>query len=115
MASKQMTLVESIRMEAALCAQVVGHGGESSSEWIQAIGLIGRKFAAAADEIERLGAYIEGMAGGAETGASHAWFKSMAKSALAGEPILVGEMGKLRRLGPTSGPETEAKPSREAP
>ena len=47
---KDMTLVESLRMEAN--AALLAGGG--TSEWAQAMLIVGKKFQAAADEIERL-------------------------------------------------------------
>lgn len=89
--SKTVNLVEHLRL---ISTKPSRHGYDMGTYW--------NACEDAADEIERLHAYIEGMAGGAESGASHAWFKSMAKSALDGEAIMVGEMGNLRRLGLTS-------------
>src|ERR1700693_3404866 len=53
MTSKQMNLVESLRMEAA-CAAEVAESGPGGELWRDGLALIGRKMAAAADEIERL-------------------------------------------------------------
>lgn len=57
-------LVDSLRMEADLCAQCAGHGGESSGDFFQAMALVGRKFGAAADEIDRLRAGLTRIAEG---------------------------------------------------
>lgn len=57
-------LVDSLRMEAELCAQCAGHGGESSGDFFQAMALVGRKFGAAAYEIDRLTAGLQLIADG---------------------------------------------------
>jgi hypothetical protein len=49
-------------------------------------------------EVERLRAYLTAIADGANGRASHTWIKSMANGALRGDPILVGDMGNLRRI-----------------
>jgi hypothetical protein len=49
-------------------------------------------------EVERLRAYLTAIADGAHGRASHTWIKGMADGALRGDPILVGDMGNLRRI-----------------
>jgi hypothetical protein len=50
---KPMSLVESLRMEAA-CAIEAAESSLGSGQWRDGMAIIGRKMAAAADEIERL-------------------------------------------------------------
>lgn len=54
-------LVDSLRMEAETCRACAGHGGESSGDFFAAVALLGRKYDAAAAEIERLASYAKGM------------------------------------------------------
>lgn len=59
-------------------------------------------------EVERLRAYLTAIADGAQGGISLVWIKGMAAGALRGDPILVGEMGDLRRI-PAEHPPRDPK------